>query len=59
MPKRATWNEWEFWVKKLYAQRFKGWPRAEMRKYYDEGFTPLSAYEQAAKRRLKGVQPCP
>jgi hypothetical protein len=54
MPKRIK-QPWEKWVevtKPMYLRRMRGWPAAEMRKYWEEGMSPLEAYDEAIQRRL-------
>ncbi|MEK7125271.1 MAG: hypothetical protein AAB864_02700 [Patescibacteria group bacterium] len=52
--KQTDYKEWSYWVKRIYfGNGFRGWPATEMKRYFDSGYTPLSAYEQAAHRRRR------
>lgn len=51
--KRLEWDEWRQITKKIYLQRFRGWPSAEMKRYYESGMSPAEAYDKAAKGRLR------
>jgi hypothetical protein len=44
-------------TKPLYLRRMQGWPSAEMKKYWEEGMSPLEAYDEAIQRRLTSDHP--
>ncbi len=47
---RMPWDEWQEITKRIYVPL--GWPRAEMRKYWESGMSPLKAKEAAESRRV-------
>lgn len=58
---RLPYKDWKAITKRIYLDKFAGYPTAEMKRYYVQGMSPLQALDCAAKRRLsapvKGSQP--
>ena len=49
---RLPWRQWKAITKRIYLNRWNDWPEAIMRCHYNEGYSPLKAYDTETAKRV-------